>query len=320
MRQAFRNLVFLLLSLCLAGCNASTPQPLKVGSIAWAGYAPLFVAEHNGEFSAADIRLTTVPSSTDVLRLLESGLIDVGALTLGEALTALAHGLDLKVILIMDYSNGADVLVAQPNIRTLAELKGKRVAKEPTVIASVMLSMALAKAGLTLQDVSVRKLYAHDHLKAFAKGKVDAVITYAPYDQALLHQGGKRLFDSSQIPGVIVDVLAVRKDSLQSKGEALETLIGQFYAAETFMREHPAEAASIIAAKAGITPAEVSESLHGLRYPNLDETLAMLAGSPPPLDLSARRHAEIMLRAGLLDELPQRIAIADATLLKRLLR
>jgi len=302
----------------MAGCSAGNQEPLKIGSIAWTGYAPLFIAEHNDGFDKAGIKLTTVPSSTDVLRLLESGLIDAGALTLGEALTAISHGLNLKVILIMDYSNGADVLVARPQIRDLAELKGKRIVKEPTVIASVMLSMALAKAGLTLRDVSVRELYAHDHRQALAEGEADAAVCYAPYSFGLLQDGNKLLFDSSQIPGAIVDVLAVRADALQTKTTQLTTLTRQFYAAERFMREHPSEAADIIAAKTGISPAEVPESLHGLRFPNLDESISMLAGNPPPLDLSARRHADIMFRSGLLEKVPQPIAVADVTLLRRL--
>jgi len=316
-----RNILFsigLLLLSSLTGCNGSNHEPLKVGSIAWSGYAPLFVAEHNGDFDHAGIKLTTVPSSTDVLRLLESGLIDAGALTLGEALTALSHGQHLKVVLIMDYSNGADVLVAAPAIKELAELKGKRIAKEPTVIASVMLAMTLAKAGLSPRDVSIREMYAHDHLEAMRKGKVDAVISYAPFDQALLQHGAKILFDSSQIPGTIVDVLAVREEVLDSKRTALTELLRQFYAAKQFMHEHPTEAAAIIAAKAGITPAEVPASLQGLRFPGLDESASMLAGSPPPLDLSARRHAEIMRQAGLLNDMERSITIADASLLRRL--
>jgi len=317
MRRIVSTFVGGVLALVLAGCSPIQDEPLKIGAIAWDGYAPLFVAERIGVFDARSIKLVTMPSSTDVLRLLETGLIDAGAVTLGEALTAISHGTKLRIILIMDYSNGADVLVARPEFRTIASLKGKPIAREPTVIAAVMLSSALAASGLSTTDVKVREIYASDQLKAFSDGKVDAAVSYTPYSKALLAAGGKVLFDSSAIPGTINDVLVVREDAFVSKAKSLLELVRGFYKAETFMQIQPKAARGYVAAKTGTSPESVAETLAGLRLPTAAESMEMLAGEPSKIDLLAQRLAKTMVNSGLLPADFQFAAMGDVRDLNR---
>ena len=62
------------------------------------------------------------------------------------------------------------------------------------------------------KDIKIVFLGVSEHERAFKNGKVDAVVTFGSARTKLLAAGAKQLFDSSQIPGEIVDVLIVSED------------------------------------------------------------------------------------------------------------
>ena len=97
----------------LAGCHQPEPV-LRVASIVFPGYEFMFLARELGLLPAAEVRLMEMRSSTDVISAIGSGRLEAAALTLDEMLTARANGADLRVILVFDISQGADVVLAKP--------------------------------------------------------------------------------------------------------------------------------------------------------------------------------------------------------------
>ena len=139
-------------------------------------------------------------------------------------LSARADGIDLKVALILDVSDGADVVLARPPL-TLRQLEGRRIAVEDSAGGAIMLSALLAAAGLRIEQV--RKVsYTLDRSVDFYRQKqADFVITVEPWGSRLEQVGAQRIFDSRRIPGRIVDVLAVRADAAKSHPAALRQLV-----------------------------------------------------------------------------------------------
>ena len=127
----------------VTGC-ADPPSPLNVGTIVFPGYELLFLAREQGLLPEPGIRLVELLSSTDNLRLLASGRLQAATLTLDEVLTARADGLDLRVVLVLDVSAGADAVMVKPHVRGLSDLAGKRILDVLAVRADVIPTHTMA--------------------------------------------------------------------------------------------------------------------------------------------------------------------------------
>ncbi|MHA3885659.1 ABC transporter substrate-binding protein [Stutzerimonas degradans] len=205
-----RLTLLLLLGLILLGCQPNT-EPTRVGSNRWLGYGPLYLADDLRWTESAGVRLVEYPTTTGVLRGFRNGMLDAALLTLDEVLLLQdrAPELDLEIVLVANVSAGADALFARAPIASLDALKGQRIGVENTALGAFFLERLLDQAQLSIDDVTVVSLPVHEHVEAFREGKVDAVITFASEGPALERHGARRLFDSRQLPGEIVDVLVV---------------------------------------------------------------------------------------------------------------
>ncbi len=286
-------LLSVLLGLVL-GCS-SPPEPFRVGTDIWIGYEPLYLAQTLGHYDQMPIRMVAMHNATEVGRALRAGALEVAALTLDEALSIVQDGFDLKVILVMDISNGADVLMAPPEIRNLADLRGKRVGVDSGAVGAVMLHGVLEAARLQLTDIEPVHLTVDQHERAYKEVRVDAVVTFEPVRTQLLTIGAHVLFDSSWIPGRIVDVLVTTKAVADRHGATLKRLIAGHFAALAYLRANPLEAARKMRARQGIAPGQIVESYQGLEIPDQRENRRLLGGSAPALAEPAAELAQLML-------------------------
>ncbi|MBP9712715.1 MAG: ABC transporter substrate-binding protein [Sterolibacterium sp.] len=284
----------------LPACGASRSRPFAVAAHAWPGYEPMFIASRQGWLDDKQVRLVETPSATSTLQALTSGIVDAGALTLDEVLRARAQGLALSVVLVFDESAGADMLLTQPGIETLAQLKGRRVAVEQGGLGALVLAQALQSAGLFAADVQPVSLAPVDQWLAWKNGEIDAAVTYPPYARRLLEAGAHRVFDSRQIPHAIVDVLAVRCESLEPHTPALRQLIAVYLRALSFMNQQFAEAAKLMEPRLQLPVQDLPQLFEGLKLPTLTENHRLLSGHAPLLEPAARQLSQNMLKIGLL--------------------
>ena len=290
-------------------CSPSPAPLLRVGTNIWPGYETLYLARSLGAFDERRIRLIEFPSSVHVQDNLRNGTIEAGCLTLDETLSLLADGVDLRVILAMDISAGADVILARPGLGGLADLRGRRVGVESTNVGAVMLDAALQRAGLKTGDVTVVPLSVDEHETAYRNGAVDAVVTFEPVRSRLLSAGAHVIFDSSQVPDRILDVLVVRADKLAGRHDALLELVRGHFRALAHISRSPQDAATRMTPRLGAGPLE---QFSGLRLPDLGANRTFLAGAAPPLRGAAAELGALLVRRGLL---PHPVAVdklADA--------
>ncbi len=306
--------LLLLLVVLLWGCQpAQVAMPLRVGSNQWIGYEPVYLARSLGWLDERKVRLVELPSSTQVMQALMHGNLEAGMLTLDEVLTLRARGVPLKVIALMDFSEGADVLVGRPGMR-LGDLRGKRIGVENTAVGAILLDAALRAAGLTTNDVEVVPVEVDNHVEAFRSGRVDAVVTFEPSRSRLLAEGGVVLFDSSRIPGRIIDVLAVRADALPEHSGQIEHLLQAYYRALDYLQEHRQAACQRIAPRLHLSPQAVCESYSGIRLPPRVLSRAWL--SDGTLEQRAAELADLMYRRGLLPQPVSSAGLAEPRFLR----
>ena len=88
-------------------------------------------------------------------------------------------------------------------------------------------------------DVNVVHLESNEQPSAFEKGQVDGAVTFDPYRAQFLRAGAKTLFDSTQIPGEIVDLLAVRATVFDKQPKAIQALLTGWFGAIDYMKTRP---------------------------------------------------------------------------------
>jgi len=201
------------LVLSLAGCMREPETALRIGTNVWIGSEPLYLARELGRLDPAAVQLVEYPSASEVLRAFRNQAIDGMVISLDELFGLAADGFQPRIILVVDVSHGADVVVGRRGMRTMRDLKGKSVAVESSALGAFVLSRALAVNGMQAGDVNVVHLESNEQPSAFEKGQVDGAVTFDPYRAQLLRAGAKTLFDSTQIPGEIVDLLAASSKS-----------------------------------------------------------------------------------------------------------
>tara|TARA_R110000787_G_scaffold35789_4_gene91633 strand:- start:1579 stop:2499 length:921 start_codon:yes stop_codon:yes gene_type:complete len=283
----------MLATMFLGACTEREPI-LRVACHPWVGYEPLYVAEALDYYADSTIRMVDTTSATLTLSHLRHNTVEAACLTLDEALTIVAEGVDLAVVLVMDVSDGADVILARPPITGLNQLRGKTIAVEKSAVGAVVLYAALEKAGLGPGDVRTLTVPGNQHEEVYLAGSVDAVVTFEPVKSALEARGAAVVFSSAQIPGRIVDVLVVRQAVLAPHSNNIRHLIQSYFHALDYIERHPTVAAQLMSRRLRAPPERVVGLFDGLRQPDIEENRELLSGAPAPLDVTAQELAEFL--------------------------
>ncbi len=289
----------------LLGACAATEPALRVAINAWIGYALLPLAQDQGQLDETTARLIEFPSNTASLLALANGEVAAAALTLDEFLQAREGGLDVQVVMVFDESRGADAVLAQKPITHLTQLQGKRIGVESTAVGALMLAKLLEAAQLSASDLVKVPLAADQHVAAFTQGEVDAVITFEPMSARLRAIGANTLLDSSQFPGLIVDVLAVPTKPEAAQATHIRQLIQAHFWAVAQLRKQPQATTERLATLQGLPPDAVRDALQGLHMADARDNQRWLLGPQPPLHQAAQTLCDVMLAAQLLRTQPR---------------
>lgn len=291
-------LPFIILSIiAVAACTKAPERPLRAGTNVWPGYEPLYLAQSLSLFKKSSVKLVEYPSTTEVIRAFRSGDLEAAAVTLDEALLLSASGVDLRIVLVLDFSNGADALLARPSVKSIKELKGKAVGAETGALGAYVLARALEAGGLVPADIKIVPLSIDEQERAFNEGRVDAVVTFEPVRSRILRSGASVLFDSSKMPGEIIDVLVVRKEALAAEPEKVRELLDGWFSALEHIEKDPEDSYSRMHERLRTSPADIKRSFELMVFPSRQDNLDMFEGR---LERTAGKLQAVMAERGLI--------------------
>lgn len=269
MRQ---RMVFLMMALLLAftvvsGCSSKETaskaagggdQPIKLALSPWPGWFVWYLVKEKGFFEKNGVKVDLVwfPVYSDSLSALASGKVDANSQTLSDTLAPASKGIPLKAVLVNDNSNGGDGVVVKPNINSLQELKGKKVATELGTVDHLLMLTALEKAGLAEKDVSYTNMTVNDAGPAFISGNLDGAVLWEPFLSKAIQEGkGKLLFSSKDTPGLIPDLLVFKEEITKNRPEDVKKILNAWFDALDYWKANPEESLQIMA-KAAETPVD----------------------------------------------------------------
>lgn len=159
-----------------------------------------------------------------------TGQFDATVMTNMDVLTIpAASGVDSTSLIIGDFSNGNDAVVLKGKDK-LADIKGQNVNLVELSVSHYLLTRALETVSLSERDVRVVNTSDADLVAAFTIDDVTAVTTWNPLlSEITAMPKTHKVFDSSQIPGEIIDLLVVNSEVLADNPKLGKALTGAWY-------------------------------------------------------------------------------------------
>ncbi len=283
------KLIALLAVSAAAAASSLSAAPLKIAYSDWPGWTAFEIAAQKGWFKEAGVDVDLLwfeygPS----MDAFTAGKCDAVMVTNGDALVTGAGGAKNIAVLITDYSNGNDMIVGQPGIKSLKDLKGKKVGIEIGFVEHLLLLNGLKKAGMTESDVTLVPTPTNQTPQVLASGQVDAIGAWQPNCGAALKAvpGSKPLYTSADAPGLIYDAIVVSPQSLAQHRAEWVKVVKVWdkivaYLADPKTRE---DGIKIMAARAGVDPKEYAAFLPGTRLLTLAEGAKVLTSKTDGLD------------------------------------
>ena len=198
-------------------------------------------------------------------------------MTNGDALVTSANGKPSVGIIINDFSNGNDMIVAAPGIKSLKDLEGKKVGLEEGFVTHLLLLTGLKMNNIDPAKVTIVNTPTNETPQVLSAKAVDAIGAWQPSSGQALKAlpGSKAVFTSADSPGIIYDLLYVSPESLEKRRDDWAKVVKVWYRIVEFIRDekNTDEALKILSTRVSITPEEYEPFLKGTYILTLDEAL-----------------------------------------------
>ncbi len=289
---------------------ATDAKPINIGYSDWPGWVAWDIADQQGFFKkhGANVKLTWFPVYTDSLNALAAGQVDANSQAWCDTMGPLAQGLPLKGVLVNDNSYGNDAMIAQPGIKSVKDLKGKKVATELGTVDHYLMLKALEANGMTEKDVKFTNIKVQDCPAAMLSKQVDAAVVWEPSRTKILKdlKGSTAIFDSAKIPGLIPDLLVMNSNIVAEQPENVQKIVDAWYEAIDWWKKNPDAAIKILAKRTDTPVADYKSFVMGTKIFSAPEALEAMQKSTKPTSLyvSGQGGAQFLIDAGQVSKMP----------------
>ena len=278
-------IVLIILALLIpVGCNTrpSAAKKLSIGIATWAGFGTGMVGMEKGFFGDIIVETKILDDSTARQSAFISGNIDIMISSVDLYAQEAAQKITGQIFLVTDESMGGDGIVASDSIKTIQDLKGKKVAFNRGGPSDYLLYKALSDKGIGIDEIV--QMEVDDPSKAgdaFIGGAVDAAVTWEPFLSQVVDSGkGHILLTTKDFPNIIVDVL-VANDKLAANEELLTSFMDGWLKTVEFIKANPKEAAEIMSKGLNLPVEDVEGMMAGLRYADKTRNVVFFSSSMP---------------------------------------
>lgn len=256
------------LSLCLAAglsaalTTATSAQEKTEFRVAWSiyvGWMPWGYLEDSGIMDkwadkyGIDVEIVQINDYIESINQYTAGQFDgVTATSMDTLSIPSGGGVDTTALIVGDYSNGNDAVIVKGG-GDLASLAGKPVNLVELSVSHYLLARGLDSVGLSEADLDgVINTSDADMIAAYATDDVEAVVTWNPLvSEILAGPDATSIFDSSDIPGEIIDLMVVNTETLEANPDFGKALTGAWYEVMALMAAGDEEVLTAMAEASG---------------------------------------------------------------------
>jgi NitT/TauT family transport system substrate-binding protein len=252
MRRSFKHLVQTLIfaaaiaMIALAPSQAAEKKDFKVAWSIYVGWMPWGYAAESGivkkwaDKYGITIEVKQFNDYVESINQYTAGAFDAVTITNMDALSIpAAGGVDTTALIVGDFSNGNDAVILK-NKDKLKDILGQNVNLVEYSVSHYLLARALESIGAQEKDLKVVNTSDADMAAAFKTPDVTAVVTWKPIVSTILESpDAKNVFDSSKIPGEIIDLMVVNTEVLKDNPKFGKALAGIWYDTLAAMKSDP---------------------------------------------------------------------------------
>lgn len=236
-----------LTSIALASVLASSflsanavAEEKKNFTVAWSiyvGWMPWDYAKYSGIMDkwahkyGINVDIIQVNDYVESINQYTAGQFDATVMTNMDALTIpAASGVDSTAVIVGDFSAGNDGIVMKGSNKSLQDIKGENINLVELSVSHYLMARALETVGLSERDVQVVNTSDADMVSAFSTDDVKTAVTWNPMLSEMKSQPNTSLvFDSSKIPGEIIDLMVANTETLNDNPALGKALTGAWY-------------------------------------------------------------------------------------------
>ncbi len=260
-----------------------TQASIRIGITQWPGFEYLFITKKMGFFEQANINVELIELSSlaEVRRAYSRGKVDGMAATLVEVLEAYKYSNKIaKPILVIDYSKGSDEILATNNIKFIEQLKGKKIGVEAGSLSSYLVNNALKLNNIKQSDVVIVPMPLNKLSRALKSGKVDAITSHPPESIKIKKQLDVNvLFDSSELPENILDVIAIDQEVLDKFPAIQNQMNTAWNLTLSYVNEFPKESYDTLTERIPISVSEFKQAMQKIKLVNAEEQNFYFSGN-----------------------------------------
>jgi NitT/TauT family transport system substrate-binding protein len=231
-------------------------EPIRVEFAHWWGDYTLIIAKEKGFFEkhGVDVEPLYYDTLSDTYPDLAAGQIDGALIAMGDIIN-INHNMDMKVVAVSD-DGGADSIVANPDINSIEDLKGKTVGVLTGSQYELMVVQMLRSASMSTDDVNVVKVDPEDTVSALNSNQVQAMYTWEPFLSDAISNGNKVLFPAEKMR-LFPDTIVFRKSLVDERPDDIRAFLRAWFEAVDYRLQNPEETRTIVAEYLGIDLEEV---------------------------------------------------------------
>ena len=295
--------------LMATGANAQERTEFKVAWSIYVGWMPWGYLEDSGIMDkwadkyGIDVEIVQINDYVESINQYTAGQFDgVSATNMDTLSIPSGGGVDTTALIVGDFSNGNDAVIIKGD-GDLNSLAGKPVNLVELSVSHYLLARGLDSVGLGEPDLAgVINTSDADMIAAFATDDVQAVVTWNPLVSAILEDpSATKLFDSSDIPGEIIDLMVVNTQTLADNPDFGKALAGAWYEVMGLMAAGDEDVLTAMAEASGTDLAGYKAQLDSTEM-FYDPAEAVAFTSDAALPMTMTNVAEFLFDKGILGE------------------
>lgn len=272
---------YLLLSILLSACSEEEVRPLRIAiHLGWQANGIIIIAQEKGFLAQFGVEVSLIPTTTyhESIRIFKHGDVDGVFTVLSDVVTLNAESIPTSMIYAIDRSETADLIVGQPELNSLSDLKGKTISFEGfNSFSHLFVEKSMEKAGFREGQYNTRNVPSAQVVEMLTARKIDAGHTWGGHMIAqAAAKGYKVLGRASDIDNFIIDGFSFHRRMITHHPKQVQKLINALVKAVEFIKTSPTESHEIIAKYFKLTPAEVADNFAGLHLFTLEENRQLL--------------------------------------------
>ncbi len=249
----------------IVSCIYNNSKVLRVSASQLPGHAFMQLGVDEGFIS--DVDIVPLKDQSEAFRDYLRGELDLIQLRTVEVLDICSR-LPEKcpvIVLVLNESVGGDQIMSL-KLDSVSDLSGKTVAVDTSIFGSFVIHKGLQKRNLSMDKISLSPMLVTAMPLALSRGEVDAVVLHSPASEKVRDIGGTTIFDSSELPGQILDVLAVDPVVFATRRKDLASIISGWFKTHQFASDHKSYAFSEMGSREGLSAAKFEQSLAGFSF------------------------------------------------------